>query len=71
MTTAILILTIFNTGLIIIIGLGGIGFIKDVILAATEHVKIHVDKDTEDLGTAIFNMDSLKAKASSSGKAEL
>ena len=71
MIVAILILTIFNTGMIAIIGLGSFGAIQDLIKKAVYAVNKHTDQDIETLGTAIYNMDSLKQKATMSGKAEL
>lgn len=71
MLIAILILTIFNTGLIILLGLGGIAVLKqatiDVVMAAMRHT----DESIESATTAVFNMDSIKQKAEMSGKAEL
>lgn len=71
MITVILILTILNTGLILLIGLGSFGAIKDLIKKAVCAVNKNTDQDMETLGTAVFNMDSLKQKATMSGKAEL
>lgn len=71
MLTAILILTIFNTGLILIIGLGGIGFFKDFMLRSIKYMVDHTDSSIEAATTALFNADSLKQKAEMSGKAEL
>lgn len=71
MIIAILILTIFNTGLILLIGLGSFGAIQDLIKKAVYSVNKHTDQDIETLGTAIYNMDSLKQKATMGGKAEL
>ena len=71
MLTAILILTIFNIGLTFIIGIGGIGTIKEFIYGATKTIERRIDDRTETAVTAIYNMDSLKQKATMSGKAEL
>lgn len=71
MLTAILILTIFNTGLIIIIGAGTFGLLKELIIKSQESIKEHIDHRTETAVTAVFNMDSLKQKAEISGKVEM
>lgn len=71
MLTAILILTIFNTGLILVIGLGGFTALQDLIRKVHKHTLAHIDDRTETAVTAIYNMNSLKQKAEMSGKAEL
>ena len=71
MLTAILIITIFNTGLIFLLGIGAIGSIKEFIYKATRILESRIDDRTETAVTAIYNMDSMKQKANMSGKAEL
>ena len=71
MITAVFIITIFNTGLIFLIGVGGYGALKDLIIQSAKGIKKHVDEDVNTLGTAIFNMDSLKQKATMHGKVDV
>lgn len=71
MLIAILILTIFNTGMIFILGVGGVGCLRDLIMAQHTFTRKTIESDIEQATTAIFNMDSLKQKATMSGKAEL
>lgn len=71
MIVAILILTIFNTGLIFILGIGVMGALKEFIFSAERQLEKHIDDRTETAVTAIYNMDGLKAKATMSGKVEI
>lgn len=70
MLTIILILTIFNTGLLFFV-IGGLVVYKDELGKAMVVLNKHTDESIEALGTAMFNMDSLKAKASTQGKVEV
>lgn len=71
MLIAILILTIFNIGLTIIIGLSATAIIKvEMISAITAGVK-HTDQSIEAATTALYNMDSLKQKVEMSGEVEV
>lgn len=63
MLLAILLITIFNTGLILL-GLGGIVMCKEDVLKGINLAAKHTDESIESATTAIFNMDSLKQKAS-------
>lgn len=71
MILAILLISVFNTGLIIIMGGGVIATLKDYINCTKKQIIDRVDDDIEQLGTAIYNMDSLKQKARQCGKAEV
>ena len=71
MIIAILILTVFNTGLIFILGIGGVGMLKDLIVKEHKATIAHIDDRTETAVTAIYNMDSLKQKAEMSGRVEV
>ena len=70
MIVVILILTIFNTGLLII-NLGGIAETWNRIRQSEERIKIDNAETFAEMGTMIYNMDSLKQKVRMSGKAEL
>lgn len=67
MLIAILILTIFNTGLIFVIGIGGTGSILEAIRKATRHT----DESIEAATTALYNKDSIKQKVEMSGRFEI
>lgn len=70
MLIAILILTIFNTGLILLM-IGGLVLYKEDIehfIAAATH---HTDESIEAATTALYNMDSIKQKVTMSGKVEI
>lgn len=71
MLIAILILTIFNTGMIMVLGLGGFSATQDTIRKAEKAINYNTDKDTETALTALFNQDSLKQKAEMSGEVEI
>ena len=70
MIIAILVLTVFNTGLILFC-LGGIWIFKDEVEKRITAAKKHTDESIEAATTALFNMDSLKQKATMSGRVEL
>ena len=71
MIVMILILTAFNTGLIILLaGCAIYTLRKDMTDIAIQMVK-HSDESIEAATTAIYNMDSLKQKAKMSGRADL
>ena len=70
MLIAILILMVFQVGLMIIT-IGGMAMYKDEIIKhQTEQTK-HTDGSIEALGDAIYNMDSIKQKVNMSGKFEI
>lgn len=71
MLIAILILTIFNTGLIVLIGLGSFGSLREQIHKEHKLTRDNTDKDTEIALEAVFNMGSLKQKVKMSGKVEI
>ena len=71
MITVIFILTIFNTGLILLMSAGIIGTVRSENAKMLNTALNHVDDTYEALGTAIFNMDSIKQKVKMSGKAEV
>ena len=71
MLIAILILTIFNIGLTILLGFGGLSLMKaEMISVATKAMK-HTDGSIEAATTALFNKESLKQKAEMSGEVEV
>lgn len=70
MTTVILILTIFNTGLIFL-AFAGIGMIKEQITRCVVEQANHIDDSIETATTAIFNMDSIKHKVDTTGRFEI
>lgn len=71
MTVAILILLIFNTGLLMVLS-GGVLWAarKDMTDVSASMIK-HIDESIEAGVTALFNKESLKQKAEMTGKAEL
>ena len=71
MIIAILILTIFNTGLLIVLSAAMVSVIKTEIAKMLNIALHHVDETYAELGTWIYNMDSTKQKAEMSGKVEL
>lgn len=71
MITVILILTIFNTGLILLMAGGLLSTLRQDMAKMLSKTLRHVDETYEALGTAIFNMDSIKQKVNMSGKVEL
>ena len=71
MLTAILILTIFNTGLIMFFGIGGVGAINAKTIEIGNKIVKHTDESINTATTAIFNMDSLKQKAEMQGEVEV
>ena len=71
MLIAILVLTIFNTGLIFIIGLGGLTATQDIMRKTHIATLKHIDDRTETAVTAIYNMDSLKQKVMMTGRTDI
>ena len=71
MLIAILVLSIFNTGLIFILGLSIFGAQQDIAKKAIALINHNTDSDVETALTAIYNMDSLKQKVEVSGEAEI
>ena len=70
MLTAILILTIFNTGLLMLT-IGGLAVFREDTFKAIDKATDRIEADIEALGTAMFNMDSIKQKATMTGRCEL
>ena len=70
MLIAILILTIFNTGLIILT-IGGLVVYKDEIEHFVAAASKHTDESIETATTALYNMDSIKQKVEMTGRFEL
>ena len=70
MLTAILLLTIFNTGLIVLC-FGAAALVRKEQQEAVKEMKKYIDKDIETAVTAIYNMDSVKQKATMSGRCEI
>ena len=70
MLIAILILTIFNTGLILLV-MGAVGMALKEIEKAVKEINRNTDHDTESALTAIYNMDSLKQKVKMNGSVDL
>lgn len=71
MLIAILILTIFNIGLTILIGLGGLSLIKQDMTYIAARAMKHTDQSIEAATTALYNMDSIKQKVEMSGEVEI
>ena len=71
MITAILILTMFNTGLIILLTASALSIFRAENAKMLNIALHHVDETYTELGTWIYNMDSTKQKVEMSGKAEL
>jgi hypothetical protein len=70
MLTAILIITIFNTGLLLL-NIGALAVLVDEHRKGVEAIKKEVAEDIETATTAVFNMDSIKQKAEMNGSFEL
>lgn len=70
MIIAILILTFFNTGLLILL-IGGATVYRTEILKSTNAQTDVLEQDIEALGTALYNMDSIKQKVEMTGRCEL
>lgn len=70
MLTAILIIAIFNTGLLVLT-IGAIAVLTDEHRKGVMAIKKNIDDDVESLGTAIFNMESIKQKVDMTGRFEL
>ena len=70
MLIAILILTIFNTGLILFCLIGNV-VINDNIIREMKKATAHTDESIENATTALFNMDSIKQKVDMTGRFEL
>lgn len=70
MLIAILILTIFNTGLALIIIGGMVAYKEDIehFIAAAAH---HTDESIEAATTALYNMDSIKQNVEMKGEFRL
>ena len=71
MLIAILILTIFNIGLTILLGLGGLALMKQEMCNIAAIAMKHTDGSIEAATTALFNKESLKQKAEMSGEVEV
>ena len=71
MLIAILIISIFNTGLIILMSCGLMGALRQEMIRTVTAGTKHTDESIEALGTAVFNMDSLKQKVEMSGEVEV
>ena len=70
MLIAILVLTIFNTGLIFF-ALGGMVICKDELEKRIVNCTKHTDESIEAATTALYNMDSIKQKVDMTGRFEL
>ena len=70
MLIAILLLTIFNAGLLILT-VGAIAILTDEHRKGVVAIKKTVDEDAEILGEAMFNMESIKQKIEMTGRFEL
>lgn len=70
MLIAILVLTIFNTGLAFLIIGGMVAYKEDIehFIAAATH---HTDESIEAATTALYNMDSIRQKVTMSGEVEI
>ena len=71
MLIAILILMIFNIGLTILIGFGGLSLMKAEMTNIAAVAMKHTDQSIEAATTALFNKESLKQKAEMSGEVEV
>ena len=71
MLIAIPILTIFNIGLTILIGFGGLSLMKAEMTNIAAIAMKHTDQSIEAATTAIYNMDSIKQKVEMSGEVEI
>ena len=70
MLIAILVITIFNTGLILL-GICGMILYKDEIESFVAAATKHTDESIETATTALYNMDSIKQKVEMTGRFEL
>lgn len=70
MLIAILILTIFNTGLILFCLIGNV-VINDNIIREMKKATTHTDQTIEAATTALYNMESIKQKVEMTGRFEL
>ena len=70
MLIAILILTVFNTGLILFCLMGNV-VTNDNIIKALAKATAHTDQSIEAATTALYNMDSIKQKVEMSGEVEV
>lgn len=71
MLNVILILTIFNTGLLIVLSVAVVSAIRMETAKMFNTALRHVDETYRELGELIYNMDAIKQKATMSGKAEI
>ena len=71
MLIAILILTIFNIGLTILIGFGGLSLMKAEMTNIAAVAMKRTDQSIEAATTALYNMDSIKQKVEMSGEVEI
>ena len=71
MIVAILILTIFNTGLLILLSGVIVAILREDIKKVVSVAIKHTDDSISTAVTAIFNMDSLKQKAEMSDEVEV
>lgn len=67
---AILVLTIFNTGLMLLT-IGGLALMKDEVVKKIAEAVDHTDESIETATTAVFNMESIKQKADMTGRFEI
>ena len=70
MMIAILVLTIFNTGLMLLT-IGGLALMKDEVVKKIAEAVDHTDSSIEAATTAVFNMESIKQKADMTGRFEI
>lgn len=70
MLTAILLLIIFDTGLILLC-FGAVALLRKEQQEAEKKLEGHIDKDIETAVTAIYNMDSVKQKVTMNGRCEI
>lgn len=70
MLIAILIIAIFNTGLILLV-IGGLNMYKNEIISYIAASTKRVEEDIENATTAIYNMDSIKQKVDMNGSFEI
>ena len=70
MITAILIILAFNTGLLLL-SFGAIAVLSNEVKKSFAKQTDIIESDIEALGTAMFNMDSIKQKVNTSGRFEV
>jgi hypothetical protein len=70
MLIAILILTVFNTGLVLLV-IGGLNMCKNEIISYVAASTKRIEEDIENATTAIYNMDSIKQKVDMNGSFEI